>query len=432
MAHLREELRSAATTERFRVSEQDFTRQRVLTFPKVAVLVLRGHKLGLQNALNKVFTDLDEVFTVPTASAYSQARQKLKPELFVHLNETVCTDFYDLYESDGLVKRWRGHRLVGCDGTYLNLPDTEETRAQFSLQTNQYPDGSCVQALAVVVYDLLNDVSLAAGLGKRQGEKKLLFSEMWQATKESDVLVFDRHYADYTVLAYALREDRHVVVRLPAKTFTEAVKFWHSGKSEQIVQLKCPDSARQLVKEHGLAEEITVRLIRVELENGMTEVLLTTLLDEQLYPAGSFKEVYGWRWNEETFFDRIKNIFEVERFSGTCVRAIKQDLYGVLCLASLESVLSKGADEELRERSTARQNQSQAQVNHAVCYVALVERVVGLLLSETSTERVLDELHHLFGRDPTRVRAGRQHERRKELRYAHKLRFHKYAKKIIA
>jgi DDE family transposase len=432
IAHLREELCSQQTKERFRAHEQAFTRQRVLTFSKVALLVLRGHKLGLQNALNKVFTDLDEVFRVPTASAYCQARQKLKPELFVHLNETVCADFYDLYESDSLVKLWRGHRLVGCDGTYLTLPDNEETRAQFSLQTNQYEDGSCVQALAVVVYDLRNDVGLAAGLGKRQGEKKLLFSEAWHATAERDVLVFDRHYADYTILAYALRHQRHVVVRLPAKTFNEAVKFWHSGKAEQIVKLKCSAKARKFVKENKLAEEIKVRLVRVELDNGVTEVLLTTLLDSKLYPASQFKEVYGWRWNEETFFDRIKNIFEVERFSGTTVTAIKQDFYGVLFLASLESVLRKRDEEDLSEQSAARENRTQAKVNHAVSYVALVERVVSLLLSESSTEQILDELHHLFRTNPTRVRTGRQHKRRKELRYAHKLRFHKYAKKIIA
>lgn len=425
-------MRSAATTERFRVNQQDFTRQRVLTLPKVALLVLRGHKLGLQNALNKVFTDLGEVFEVPTASAYCQARQKLQPELFVHLNERVCADFYDLYEAEGLVKRWRGHRLVGCDGTYLTLPDTAETRAQFSVQSNQYEAGSCVQALAVVVYDLLNDVCLAAGLGRRQGEKKLLFAEAWQATTAQDVVVCDRHYADYTVLAYAQAQQRQVVVRLPAKSFGAATQFWESGKAEQLVKLKCPESARRFVKEHDLAAELSVRLLRVELENGVTEVLLTTLLDTQRYPAAEFKAVYGWRWNEETCFDRLKNIFEVERFSGTTVRAIKQDFYGVLFLASLESVLSRRAEEGLSERSTARRNESQARVNHAVSYVALVERVVGLLLGETSGEQVLEELQHLFGRSPTRVRAGRQYERRKALRYAHKLRFHKYAKKLIA
>ena len=159
---------------------------------------------------------------------------------------------------------------------------------------------------------------------------------------------------------------------------------------------------------------------------------MTTLLDGERYPVAEFKAVYGWRWREETFFDRLKNIFEVERFSGMTVRAIKQDFYGVLFLASLESVLSKRAEEELKEQGAARQNRQPAQVNHAISYVALVDRVVRLLLSERRVEEVLEELHHLFGRSPTRVREGRQVERRKGLRYAYKLRFHKYVKKIIA
>ncbi len=69
--------------------------------------------------------------------------------------------------------------------------------------------------------------------------------------------------------------------------------------------------------------------------------------------------------------------------------------------------------------------------NRAVSYVALVERVVELLLSVRDAEEVLVELHHLFQTNPTRVRAGRRTER-PELRYAHKVRFHKYVKKLIA
>lgn len=429
---LRQELHSRHLKEQFSASAPDFTRHRRLTFARVALLILRGHKVGLQNAVNKLFTDLEEVLLVPTASAYCQARQKLKPELFRHLNGVVTRDFYQLSEAEGAVKRWRGHRLLGGDGTYLMLPETAETRAQFTVQKNQYADGSCVQALAVVLYDLLNDLCVGAALGKRQGEKKLLFSEVWEATEVGDVIVLDRAYADYTVLASALAHHRHVVVRLPKRTFREAMAFWRSGKGEHVVRLRCPASARKFVTAHHLVEELKVRLIRVELEGGKVEVLMTTLVDQERYPASEFKAVYGWRWREETFFDRLKNIFEVERFSGTTVTAIKQDFYGVLFLASLESVLSKRAEEELSEGATASQPPRPAKVNHAVSYVALVERVVRLLLGEGSAEEVLEELHHLFGRSPTRVRIGREVERRKGLRYAYKLRFHKYVKKIIA
>src|ERR1041384_4641797 len=129
MAHLRATLDSPLTIEQFRQQPQDFSRQRLLTFARLTVLILRGHKLALQNALNKVFAALADLFRVPTASAYCQARLKLKPEVFAHLNEIVCQDFYQLAGQEGSVQSWRGHRLLACDGTYLSLPDNADTRA---------------------------------------------------------------------------------------------------------------------------------------------------------------------------------------------------------------------------------------------------------------------------------------------------------------
>ncbi len=395
------------------------------------MLILRGHKLSLQNALNKCFTALGEVFRVPSASAYCHARQKLKPELFTHLNDLSCRDFYHLSEADGLVTRWRGHRLLGADGTYLMLPDTAETRAAFTLQVNQHEGAECVQALASVLYDLHNDLGLAAVLGQRQSEPKLLCTSLWHATQPGDVLTLDRAYADYALFAYALEQQRHVIVRLPRRRFTACEEFWTSDLAEQEVCLRVPASARQFVATHELAAQLTLRLIRVRLESGETEVLATTLLDAAQYPVAEFQQVYGWRWREETFFDRFKNIFEVERFSGTSVTAIAQDFQGALFLASLESILTQPAQAELASAARPRQARTLPQVNRAVSYVALVERVVQLLLSTRDAEEVLAELHHLFQTNPTRLRPGRRYERPK-LKYTHKLRFHKYVKKLTA
>ena len=386
--------------------------------------------MALQNALNKVFDTLGELFQVPTASAFSQARQKLDANLFLYLNQIVCRDFYQLYEADHLVERWHNHRLVAADGTYLTLPDNEQTRREFSLQTNQYSEGSCVQALVCVLYDLKNDLSLAVGLGKRQGEKRLLFEALWTATEEGDVIVLDRGYADYAILAKAVAENRDIIVRLPRHRFKAAEEFWEAQQQEQEISIAVPQSAREFVKQENLPTELRVRLVRVMLEGGETEVLATTLLDKQTYVAEEFKEVYFWRWREELFFDRIKNIFEVERFSGTSVEAIKQDIYGVLFLASLESVLSKPEAKRLKEESEKRGSQSQAKVNRAISYVAMVDRVVEMLMGGREIEEVLKELHHLFGTNPTRARPGRRVERKKGLRYAYRLRFHKYFKKL--
>lgn len=403
----------------------------------------------MQNALNKLFSALGKVFSVPTASALCQARQKLNPEIFQYLNEIVCTDFYTLSEEEE-VQRWRGHRLIACDGTYLNLPDNPETRSEFFLQTNQFKQGSAVQALACVVYDLLNGLALCATLGTRTGGEKMpLMEQMWEKTEASDILVLDRHYASFALLAWAVETGREVVVRLPRSGFKEARPLLQKGSKikEKVVEIKCPVTSLSFVREHQLAERLTVRFIRVPLESGEIEVLATTLVDANEYPIHEFKWLYGKRWLEETFFNRVKNIFEVERFSGESPVAIKQDFYGVLFLASMESALASSDQKLLIEEAEARNLQRgrkaseeddegasrEPQVNHAVSYLALLERVVELLMSRKSEEKILEEIHHLFRMNPTRARPGRRYERPEEKSHrAQRLRHHKYVKKIIA
>lgn len=65
----------------------------MLTLPRVATLILRGHKVSQQNALNKFFRELDQLDQLVTASAYCQARQKLRPELFAHLTRVTCDEY---------------------------------------------------------------------------------------------------------------------------------------------------------------------------------------------------------------------------------------------------------------------------------------------------------------------------------------------------
>jgi len=66
---LKQELQAATVMRRFRVKATDFTRVRVLTWPVVIVLILRGQKVSLQNAVNKFFSALGRIWEVVTASA---------------------------------------------------------------------------------------------------------------------------------------------------------------------------------------------------------------------------------------------------------------------------------------------------------------------------------------------------------------------------
>jgi len=428
---------STGLCELYRKSSTDFTRQRLLPFSYLVVLMLSGHKLSLQNALNKFFKALGKVFQVPTGSAYCQARQKIKAEVFEHLNASVRDDFYELYGQEEKVKKWHGHRLLGSDGTYLNVPDTKELRKAFSVHRNHHTSEkeAAVQALGMVLYDLLNDIGVRGAIApSHTAEKSLLFNQLWGELKVGDVLVLDRNSADYTIISQAVRDQIEVVIRCPRQSFKAVMEFFQSRDRERIITLRVPPSVRtrKYVEENDLPTEILVRLLKFKLENGEEEVLLTTLCDQKKYPRKEFYQVYGWRWRDETYYDRLKNIFEMERLSGLSEESIKQDFYGVIFLATLESVLSRETESEMQEMAAERETKTIPQVNHAISYVALVGEVAKLLLDpEVSVKETLRELKHLFRMNPTRIRKGRRYERKK-VSHARKLRYHRYTKRVLA
>jgi len=175
--------------------------------------------------------------------------------------------------------------LLGADGSDLTLPETPELRQAYSVQRNQIGTQT-VQALGVVLYDLRNDLALAAKLGPIVAEKQYLF-DLWEQTTRGDVLVLDRLFADYCVIAFAAHSGREVVIRCPRQSFGVVRDFWASASTQQIVALPPPTtpSTRAFIKEHQLPAPVPVRLLKFTLPTGETEVLLTTLLRRAALPG---------------------------------------------------------------------------------------------------------------------------------------------------
>jgi hypothetical protein len=74
----------------------------------------------------------------------------------------------------------------------VNLPDTEETRREFSGQRNHYAGGEQVQALASVLYDLRHDLGLSAAMGSKPAEQNRLVAHPFGVTQAGGVLGWDR------------------------------------------------------------------------------------------------------------------------------------------------------------------------------------------------------------------------------------------------
>ncbi len=429
---LREFIKNSLTIDAYRSNNTDFTRKRKLPFWTTTVLILTSWKKSIHNRLNKFFDDFNLVNGMPEASAFCQARKKIKPDLFIALKDETIKFFYDVYGKARLVKRWNGRSLLAVDGSCINLPDTEEIKKKYSIQTNQYKDGT-VQALSSFLYDVMNEICINAVIDEKKSEKSFIFSDHVKKFTKEAIIIYDRLYADYSVVSFHVERGYDFVIRCPlTSSFKEVSDFVKSDCFDKIVTLKVTERQKKFVKENGLPKVVTVRLVKIILSNGTIEVLITSLLDGMKYKLEDFKWLYNKRWCIETYFSRLKNLLEVERFSSKTVIGIEQDFHSLIFLSTLESVMIKEDEEKIAKENLEKKRKYNYKINKSVSYTAIADHIVDLLLNpDVPPSEVLAKLSRLFKNGSSPQRPGRQFER-KEISSTQKLRFHKYEKRFCA
>ncbi|MGX8249036.1 transposase, partial [Escherichia coli] len=137
-------------------------------------------------------------------------------------------------------------------------------------------------------------------------------------------------YPGHWLFALFEQHRRHFLMRLPCGYNAQVKQFLRSGQTEdtQFFSASHPE-ARLFCTEAGVdpAGRVELRLIRVELASGESEVLLTSLLDRQAFPAEVFADLYHRRWGIETDYRRLKQTLCLDNFSGRSVTAVKQDFH---------------------------------------------------------------------------------------------------------
>jgi len=433
---LRRHLCDGAFSARHRVRPEDFTRQRQLTFPVVMLFILQKTVKSIQRHLHEFLDELagGGIFEPVTTSAWTHARAKLKHTAFIELNaQTVLPWIYNAERSQK-IKRWRGHRLLGVDSSLVRLPDSEELRCQFSLVqvTNHLGTTGTryAEARMSVLYDLLNRVGLDGRLEpSSMGEVDLAIQQMAQA-RPGDVLINDRGFTGYRYLAWHHRLGLDYIARCSSGSFAAAQEMFRMNRAgrSKVVKLFASSQEKNELRRLGLPLELTVRFLSVRLPTGELEVLATSLLDESLYPAEGFLEVYHWRWNHETFYGVIKGRLDLENFSGQTPESVRQDFHSTLLLCNVETVLTEPTTTALNEQTLG--NEHPQQINHAVAFHALKDQLLALLYSDRPLEEVIEKLQRLFMGSPVSVRLNRKILRRKLSLYR-SYHFQRRVKKVV-
>jgi hypothetical protein len=269
--------------------------------------------------------------TTPPRSTLCEARQRLGLEPVQHLFGQVVGPLATPQTPGAF---YQGFRLMGCDGTIFDVPDSDANAAAFHRACGGRGDGAFPQVRKVSLVEIGTHVETALALGGWQDSEQVLVQRLFDQLPADALLLEDRGFFSYDAWKKLLTRSVQLLVRVKTNLVLKPIRRLSDGSYLAKIYQNSYD--RQ--KDRG---GIVVRVIDYRLDDpqrvghGDVHRLLTTLLDETRYPARELILLYHERWEEELVFDEQKTHQDPRRVtkpanlrSGTPV-GVKQEVYAL-------------------------------------------------------------------------------------------------------
>ena len=349
---------------------------------------------------------LGNIYTRITTSAFTQSRQKLNPDVFVDINRLLTSEFYT--NNEERVKLWNGYRLLSIDGSKITLPCSEALKEYYSVAHNQYKNEDVIQARASVLYDVLNKIVVDSILSNTEQGEITLAHQHTLYLKENDLVILDRGYPSFELAHLILEQESDFIFRCKHDFSNATKQFIASGKDESIIKIQPKQNGSFKGKAITRKSSLDVRFIRIQLDTGEVELLMTSLLDTALIPLTLFKALYYKQWGIEIFYNRIKNILALENFSGLTPNAIQQDFYCAMFMSNIQTLIIEENESKVKEKYPDRKYEYQ--INTSVSLGLLKYRILDLFLQK-GVQETLQELEELLITNLVPIKKGRKYKR---------------------
>ncbi|WP_207780504.1 hypothetical protein [Pokkaliibacter plantistimulans] len=179
-----------------------------------------------------------------------------------------------LLESESLIPRWRGLRLIAADASHLNL----------AVRACHWACTARPQQRAFGLYLVEAEMMLAASLYSTQvGERQMLFEHL-DHLRSDDLLLLDRGYPCRWLVAVLNQREVPFCMRVDALSYRCVKEFMSSGQKDKDVMLPAP-SQQDAVSYECLSTPQPVRLAKYRTLNGKVHGVMTNLMDRHRFPA---------------------------------------------------------------------------------------------------------------------------------------------------
>jgi Transposase DDE domain len=252
-------------------------------------------------------------------SPYCQARALLPLDRLQQIHDQVVDEADQII---GCGQLWCARRVLVADGCTVTAPDTPENQKAYPQQAMQRPGCGFPLIRIVVLLSLATGMLVGWATGNWFEHEVPLLQTLWDYLRPGDVLLADRGFCNWSLLAQCLQRQLDAVFRLKGSRRGDFRRGRRLSRDERLVQWRKPPEPAWTVSKKlwkQLPEVLTLRLVRCRLSipgfRTRQVTLVTTLLDSQAFPPFKLAELYYRRWSMELSLRNLKTTLQMDQLS---------------------------------------------------------------------------------------------------------------------
>lgn len=288
----------------------------------------------------------------PDTGPYCKARQRLPEQVVSRLAREVAAEVHQRRPGNSLLG---GRPIKIVDGTTVSMPDTPDNQAEYPQPTSQAPGLGFPLARLVAVLCLSCGVTLDIALGRYKGKQTgetALFRTLWEALEPGDVVLADRYYASYWMIALLLERGIDSVFRMHQLRKYDFRKGRRLGPDDHTVTWSKPAQRPKWMDPatyRRLPDYIRVRELRIRVRRPGWRVrqlvIVTTLLDADEVPKEELERVYRARWHAELDLRSIKKTMQMDVLRCRTPEMVRKEIWAhVLAYNLIRAVMVEAAE----------------------------------------------------------------------------------------
>jgi hypothetical protein len=267
----------------------------------------------------------------PSRSNLCEARQRLGAAPVRRVFELVVKPLATPQTAGAF---YHGLRLMGVDGTVLDVPDTLANEARFGRSSGGRGDGAFPQLRKVSLVELGTHVEVAMAVGGYHDSEQKLVEPLWDHLPLDALLLEDRGFFSYAHWKTLDARGVKLLVRLKGNLILKPIERLPDGSFLAKIYPSPYDRDKD---RHG----IVVRVVEYTLDDpertghGEPHRLATNLFDHAIFPALELACAYHERWEEELVFDEQKTHQDPRRptkpthLRSQTPEGVEQELYAL-------------------------------------------------------------------------------------------------------